>query len=207
MIARSCSSRAELLPKAARTWNESLRLVVFHDRSAVGTEGDVPEAEVGEPHGVADDPVQDLVEVEARADGLAHLPQRLQLRDLACQLFAPGLQCAHQISLSQHDRTLGGEVLEQLAFADVEGCDVGPPHRQHADDLVLQDHRRGEQRAETATLLEVVASVVRVVEYVGNLVGAHILGNAPDDGRAVAGYRVVLQVLPILVGGRAGDSG
>ena len=79
-MARSWSSRARLLPKAARTWKESLRLVVLHDRAAVGP---------GQPHGVADDPVQHLVEVEARADGLADLAECLQLRDLAGQLGAP----------------------------------------------------------------------------------------------------------------------
>ena len=172
------------------------RLVVLHDRSAVGS---------GEPHCVADDPVQDLVEVEARADGLAHLPERLQLRDLACQLGPPGLECAHQVDLSQHDRTLDGELLEELAFTDVEGRDVGPPHRQHADDLVLQDHRRGEQGAETGKTLEVVASVVRVLEHVGNLMGTHVLGCAPDSGRMVPGNRVVQQVLAILLRGLAGD--
>ena len=173
------------------------RLVVLHDRSAVGS---------GEPHGVADDLVQDLVEVEARADGLAHLTESLQLRDLACQLGAPGLECAHQVDLSQHDRTLNGELLEELAFTDVEGRDFGPPHGQHAHDLVLQDHRRGEHGAKTGKPLEVVASVLRVVEHVGNLMGTHVLGRAPDGGRTVPGNRVVQQVLAILLRDLAGDS-
>ena len=172
-------------------------LVVLHDRSAVG---------FGEPYGVADDPVQNLVEVEARADRLAHLPERLQLRDLACQLLPPGVECAHQVDLSQRDRTLSGEFLEELAFTGVEGRDVGPPHGQHADDLVLQDHRRGEQGAETGKLLEVRASVFRVVEHVGNLMGTHVLGRAPDGGRTVSGNRVVLQVFAILLRDLAGDS-
>ena len=170
-------------------------LVVLHDRSAVGS---------GEPHGVADDLVQDLVEVEARADGLANLPERLQLRDLACQLGPPGFECAHQFDLSQHDRTLGGELLEELAFTVIEGRDVGPPQGEHADDLVLEDHRRGEKGAETGKALEVMASVVRVLEHIGNLMGTHVLGRAPDGGRTVPGNRMVQQVTAILLRRLAG---
>ena len=64
------------------------RLVVLQDRSAVGAQGDVAEAEVGQPHRVADDAFEDLVEVEARADRLVHLAERLELRDLVRQLGA-----------------------------------------------------------------------------------------------------------------------
>ena len=170
-------------------------LVVLHDRSAVGS---------GEPHCVADDPVQDLVEVEARADRLANLPERFQLRDLACQLGPSGLECTHQVDLSQHDRTLGGELLQELAFTVIEGRDVGPPQGEHADDLVLEDHRRGEKGAETGKPLEVMASVVRVLEHVGNLMGTHVHGRAPDGGRTVPGNRMVLQVFAILLRRLAG---
>src|ERR1700704_4748673 len=64
------------------------RLVVLHDRSAVGS---------GELYCVADDPIQDLVEIEARADRLADLPERYQLIDLALQLLFPGVECEHQV--------------------------------------------------------------------------------------------------------------
>ena len=172
------------------------RLVVLHDRSAVGS---------GEPHGVADDAVQNFVEVEARADGLAHLTQSLQLGDLACQLGAPGLECAHQVDLSQHDRTLNGELFEELSFPHVEGRDFGAPHGQHAHDLVLQDHRRGKHGAKTGKPLEVVASVLRVAEHVGNLMGTPVLGRAPDGGRTVPGNRVFQEVLEVLLRDFAGD--
>ena len=187
VIARSCSSRSGLLPTAARTWNES----VDSSYSMI----DPPSVPVSRT-AIADDcVVENLVEVEARADGLAHLAERLQLRDLAGQLRAPGLQCAHQVDLSQHDRSLNGELLEELAFTVVEGRDVGPPHGQHADDLVLQDHRRGEQRAEPGQALEVVAPVVRVVRARQESGWVRIvLGRAPDDGRTVPGDRLVQQV-------------
>ncbi len=173
-------------------------LVVLHDRSAVG---------FGEPYGVADDPVENLVEVEARADRLADLPERFQLRDLAFQLLPPGVEFEHQVALSQRDRTLNGEFLEELAFTGVEALDVGPPHGQHADELVLQDHRRGEHGSEAGSLLEVLAPVFRVVEHVGNLMGTHVLRRAPDGGRTVSDNRVVFQVFAILLRDLAGDSG
>ena len=85
--------------------------------------------------------------------------------------------------MTQHDRSLHGELLEELAFPFVERRDVGAPHRQHSDDLVLQDHRRGEQGAKTGEPLEVQATVVGVGEHVGDLVGAFVLGRAPDGRR------------------------
>ena len=139
------------------------RLVVLHDRTAVGAQRDVAETAVGEPHGISDDPIEDLVEVEARTDRLAHLPERLQLRDLARQFGAPRLERAQQVHLPERDRTLSGELLEELAFVVVEGRDLGAPHGQDADDLALEDHRRGEKGAETGTTLKVLASVFRVV--------------------------------------------
>ena len=153
VIARSCSSRSRLLPTRMDVERVG-RLVVLHDRTAVGAQRDVAEAAVGEPHGVSDDPVQDLVEVEARADRLAHLPERLQLRDLARQFGAPRLEGAQQVDLPERDRTLSGELLEELALVVVERRDLGAPHGQDADDLVLEDHRRGEKGAETGTSSE-----------------------------------------------------
>ena len=46
----------------------------LQDRTAVGAERDVPETQIGQPYGVADDALENLVEVEARDDRLVHLP-------------------------------------------------------------------------------------------------------------------------------------
>ena len=78
--------------------------------------------------------------------------------------------------MSQHDRTLDGELLEELPFTIIERRDVGTPQRQHADHLALQDHRCGEKSAETGTALQVGASIFRVLEHVTDLVGAPVLG-------------------------------
>ena len=83
-----------------------------------------PPSRSGQPHGVADDLLQHLVEVQGRAHRLADLAQRLELLDLARQLGAARLQGPHQVDLPQHDRALDGELLEQLALPVVEGSDV-----------------------------------------------------------------------------------
>ena len=137
-----------------------VRLVVLQNRSAVRAQGDVAEAKLVSRTAILD-AFQDLVEVEARADRLFHLPKRLKLCDLAFQLGPSGLECAHQVDLPQHDRSLNGELFEEFALTIVEGRDVGTPHRKHADHLVLQQHRRGQQRAETGKPLQVGAAVVR----------------------------------------------
>ena len=93
------------------------------------------------------------------------------------------------------------------AFPLVEGRDIGAPHRHHADDLVLQEHRRGEQGAEAGQALQIVAPVVGVAEHVGDLVGAPVLGGPADGGGSVPGDGVVQQVPAVLLGGLAGDAG
>ena len=86
--------------------------------------------------------LQHLVEVEARADRLADLAERLELLDLAGQLGAPRLQRAHQLDLAQRDRRLGRELVEQPRSPVVERRDLVRHMDEHADDLVVQHHRR-----------------------------------------------------------------
>ena len=206
VIARSCSNSAGLLPKAPRTWNDSSDSSYSRIGSAVGAQGDVAEAEVGEPHRISDDAFQNLVEIEARADRLFHLPKRLELCDFVFQLAASGLECAHQADLPQHNRALNGEFFEEFALAIVEGCDVGTPHRQHADHLVLKEHRRGQQRAEPGETLQVAPAVIRVLEHVGNLMGAPVRGCTPNRGRTVPGDRILHQVSAVVLRCVAGDA-
>ena len=73
--------------------------------------------------------------------------------------------------------------------------DVGAPHGQHADDVVLQDHRCRKQGAKPGQPLKIQPAVIRVGEDVGNLMGAHVLGRATDGGQTVPGDRVLQQVL------------
>ena len=113
-------------------------VVVLHDRAAVGA---------GEANRVGDDPLQDLVEVQAGADGVADLAQSLELRDLVGELDAARLEGAHQLHLAHHDGGLNGKGAEQLDLTLVEGLDRRAPDLEHTDDLVVEDHRSGHERA------------------------------------------------------------
>ena len=101
---------------------------------------------------------------------------------------------------------LHGELLEELTFPVIERRDIGAPHRQHADDLVLQDHRRRQQRAKTGEPLQVQATVVGVGEHVGDLDGALVLGRAADGRQAIARDRMSHQVSAVLLRRLAGDA-
>ena len=196
VIARSCSSRSRLLPKAARTWNESL------DSSYSMI--DPPSVPVSRTA---------LLTIWSRTSSRSRLEPTASPTSRRASSWATLLASSALLDSSARIRSTcrntiapsNGELLEELAFAHVEGRDFGAPHGQHADDLVLQDHRRGEQGAKTGKPLEVVASVLRVAEHVGNLMGTPVLGRAPDGGRTVPGNRVVQQVLAILLRDLAGD--
>ena len=97
---------------------------------------------------VADDPGEHLVEVQAGAHRLAHLAQRLELGDLAGQLARCG--CSSDRIRSTWRSTIAPCTANSSSRARsrvVEGGDVGAPHRQHADDLVVDDHRGRQQGA------------------------------------------------------------
>ena len=96
-----------------------------------------------------DDGGEDLIEVEAGADHFADLAERFQLGDLALPAGSTSdSRHACRVDLSQHDRTLGGELLQELAFTDIEErASSSVRHREeHADDLVLEDHRAWRRR-------------------------------------------------------------
>ena len=71
-------------------------------------------------------------EVEAGADRLAHLAQRLELVHLGGQLGAAGLEGLHQPDVLDDDRGLRGEHAQQLDRALVERRHRGPPDGEHA---------------------------------------------------------------------------
>ena len=99
------------------------------------------------PDGVADDEVEDLVEVQARLDRLADLPQGLELLDLGRELGPARLEDLHELDLAQDDRGLQRELLQELLVVQVEVGDPGVEHREGADHLVLEDQRSGQERA------------------------------------------------------------
>ena len=110
----------------------------------------------------------------------------------------------HQFGLVQNDRCLHGELLEQRAFSIVEWRDIRAPHGQHADDVVVKDHRGREQGAKSGQPLQIQATVVRIIEDVADLVGALVLGRTTDRGQPVPRNRVLQQVSAVFLGRLAG---
>ena len=155
-------------------------LVELHDRAAVGA---------GHPHGVLYDAAEHLVQVEAGGDRVADLAEGLELGHLR-------LERAAQLDLAQHDRGLRRERHQDVLLLLVERVDLGPPHRQHADDRVVEEHRCRHQGAEPGELLEVETSVRRVVQHVDDLLGAAVLHDPADQTAAIQADGVVDDVAP-----------
>ena len=88
-----------------------------------------------------------------------------------------------ELDVPQGERRLLGEGREQLPRAVVEGLDLVAPHRQDADDLVADEHRRAHHRAVAADLLEGELRVVGVGEDVLDLLGGAVHADASDEGR------------------------
>ena len=195
-LRRSISSW--LLPWVARTEKLCFVRDVLHDRAAVGA---------GQPDGVRDDGLEHLVEVEAGADDLADLAQRLELDDLGGELTAARLEGPQQLDLAERDGALDAELVEPAELVLVERRDVHPPHREHPDDLVAQHHRRRQQGAVAADPLQVEALVLRVREHVRDLLRTTVDGDPPDQRHAVPGHGVAADVAAELLGDLAGHPG
>ncbi len=91
------------------------------------------------------DGLQDRVEVERRADGLADVAERAELLDRAAQLAGALLQLAEQPRVLDGDDRLVGEGLQQLDPTRREGADFPAGHRDRADDLRIAPHRHHEE--------------------------------------------------------------
>ena len=164
---------AHLLGRAALGSEPELlgRRVVLEDGAALGRR---------ELDGVADDRLQDLFRVEARAHRLTDLAEGLELLHLGAQLLLSGFQRAHQLDVADGDGGVGGEGGQDLGVVLVEGVDLGAPRRDHADELVVEDHRDAEDRAVVTDLLDVPPAVVGVGEDVVDVEGSSI---EADRGR------------------------
>ena len=172
--------------------------VVLHDRAAVRT---------GEPYGAADDAAQHLVEVQRGADRVADLPQHLELVHLGRQLLAPGAEGRDELDLPYDDGRLRSEGAQHVDLPRVEGVGLGAPHRQHADDVPVEQHRRGHQGAEAAEVLQVVPAVARVRQHVLDLLRPTVLGHPAEQAVAAAAHGVVLDVAAELLGHVTSDAG
>ena len=173
---------------------EPTLLVVLHERPAVGA---------GELDGVLDDRREHLVRVERRADRLPDLGQGLHLVDLARELGRACLEHRGELDVAQGERRLLRERRQQGAGVLVERLDRGAPDGQDADHLVVDDHRRRDDRAVAAELLELGEVVVGVGQHVVDLVGASVDRHPTGEGPPAPGHRVlgrerrVLRVEPV----------
>jgi hypothetical protein len=165
-------------------------LVEVEDRAALG---------VRQLHGVFDDRGQHVVEVEAGAHGVANAAERLELLDLAPQVRLPGLEGAHQVDLSDGDRRLGGEGRQNLAVAVPERLDLGSPHRQDADQLVVEQHRYADDRAVPAEPLQLVSAVFGIGEDVGDLLGTPVQAHTAHERPPVGSNGVAVEEVEIVV--------
>ncbi len=151
----------------------SRSLVVLHDRAAVG---------LADAHGVGDDAAEHLVGVEAGADRLAQVAQRLELLDLAGELGAPGLQRASSARPAAARWRPGRRRRSASSTScSSNGSTSSAPDGEGADHLVVEDHRRRQQGPVAGQLLEVLAPVLRVGEDVGDL---QRVRRPPPPGRA-----------------------
>jgi hypothetical protein len=166
------------------------RVVVFEQRSAIG---------IGELHQVRDDRGQHLVEVEARADRVADLPQGLELLDLVGELSSAALQGTHQIDVANGDRGLRRERSHQLDGTFAERVDVGAPKQCDADHIVFEQHRNAKHRPEPAEALDIRPAVLRVGKDIGDLLSTAVERDAAGKGRPVDDHRVPNHVFAVVV--------
>src|SRR4030095_1298291 len=87
-----------------------------------------------------DDRVEDDIDVERRAEGVADLPERLQLPNRPCQILRPGLQLAEQSRVLNGDRSLIGEGLHQRNVAVSERLDLTSVDDNGTEQLVPPKH-------------------------------------------------------------------
>ncbi len=167
------------------------RLLELEDRAAVRTR---------KLDRARDDRREHLIDVEARVDRLADLAERAQLVDRAAQLRAARGQLVEQLHVLDRDRALCGERRHQADRPLAERLDDGPPQHDHADDLVVGQHRDAEQRAEAAEVERLLPAVLGIVARVGELNRATFQPDATDDRAGAGDDRMRLQVGAVLGG-------
>ena len=151
-------------------------------------------------HSVHDDRGQDLFGIEARAHRLADVAERLELVDLPAQVLLPGVQGPHQVHVADRDRGLVGERRKHLRRPIGKGGHLGPPGREHADDLSVEEHRHTEDGPVVADPLDIMHGVLGVVEDVGDLLGPPIEADPADKAPPVQRDLLAKEEVPILVG-------
>ncbi len=88
-----------------------------------------------------------VFEIERRVDRLADLAERAQLLDRLRQLGRAGAQLVEQPHVLDGDDGLAGEIRDQLDLLVGEGAHLLAIDADGADQLILLEHRHGQQGA------------------------------------------------------------
>src|SRR6185437_13678226 len=100
----------------------------------------------GQFYRLRDDRVEHLGEVQAGAHRLAHRAESLQLSQLAPELVGAALQRPDEINGADGESRLRREGGKDLHRVITEGIDLGSPHREHPDNVAIQQHRDAHHR-------------------------------------------------------------
>ena len=132
------------------------------------------------------------VDVEAGADRFADLAQRLELRR-PCRASSAPLASSSCTSLTPLTAIgcLCGERRDDRHLPIVERAHVVAPDAEHADDLVVEDHRGAHRRPETGHPLEVLPPVLGVGQHIGDLLCLAVQADAAEEGLPVEWHRVL----------------
>ena len=120
-----------------------------------------------------------VCQVERGVDGLAHLPERLQLGDGAGQLGRARLHLLEQPRVLDGDHGLVGKGLDQFDLTVGKRPYGIPGDGNDADHDIVPEKRHGERRAPSAAPLEIAFRIARIREDIRDVDRAtldHCLG-------------------------------
>ena len=188
---RRVSTSSSLVPTQVRTSNT--RVWALNSKIE-------PPSVSDSAHRLGDDRRQHLVEVAARADGVADLPEGPQLVDRAREVAPALLERLEELHVLDRDRALRGEGVGEGDRLVVERLDLVAPQRDDAEDALVDEHRHAQQGADAAEVAGTVPLVVGVGDHVRDLHRAALQPDAADDGPAVLRDRPVLDPGAVRVG-------
>ena len=195
---RSCSSTSSLVRYAVRTKNSC-----WSSSNSINDPPSVPDS------CTVCMTIVDSTMSRSRLElhGLTDLAERFELPELQGEVGAAGLEGVHQVEVVHGDRRCGRERGQQRLGAVVERVDLGAPHRQHADDVVVEQHRGAHDRAVPGDPLRILAPVVRVGQDVADLRGPPVEPDPTGERVVVEQQGVARHVLEEVRGqpGRAGQ--
>src|SRR5262245_4623134 len=136
-------------------------LVVLEDRATVSAD---------EVIGTRDYRVEDGIDVQCRAEGMADFPECLQLPNRPRQILRPGLELLEQPHILYGDYGLVGEGLEQCDLVVGEWPGLRAAHGDGSDGVTLAHHGYAEcaAKADRAGEVVVVLAIELDIGYMNN---------------------------------------